>query len=262
MNVYIMVDAEGISGIYDKPQVLDTLPRYNEIRTLMTRDINVCVEACKDAGVGKVFVRDAHGGGNNVIWENLTSLADYYVIGDSGPIRWPGLEQCDAAILLGYHAMAGTKNAVLEHTMSSMSVQNYWINGEKAGEIALDAAIVGDQGKPVIMVSGDDKACAEAKAVLPWVVTAEVKKGLTAFGAMLLPPERAYTVIREKTKEAIANYPKAKPYILAKPVVLKVECTERTQLPNPKAKPYMKLIDGRIYEVSGDTMEEAWFRNM
>ena len=34
-----------------------------------------------------------------------------------------------AVILLGYHAMAGTPGGILEHTMSSASVQNYWING-------------------------------------------------------------------------------------------------------------------------------------
>ena len=43
-------------------------------------------------------------------------------------------------ILLGYHAMAGTPGAILEHSMSSKSIQNYWINGRLAGEVAIDAA--------------------------------------------------------------------------------------------------------------------------
>ena len=59
--------------------------------------------------------------------------------------------------------MAGTPGAILEHTMSSASVQNYWINGMKVGELAIDAGIVGDRGKPVIMVSGDDKVCLRPK---------------------------------------------------------------------------------------------------
>lgn len=40
----------------------------------------------------------------------------------------------------------------------------------------IDAAILAEKGKPVIMVSGDDKVCAEAKAIISGIVTAEVKK--------------------------------------------------------------------------------------
>ena len=98
--------------------------------------------------------------------------------------------------------------------MSSASVQNYWINGRIAGETAVDAGIVGDKGKPVIMVSGDDKVCAEAKALMPWCVTAEVKKGITWKGGMLLPAGKSYSLLREKTIEAVKNIPNAKPLII------------------------------------------------
>ena len=261
MNIYIMADAEGISGIFDREQVLPTGSRYNECRALMTRDINTCVDAAKEAGAERIYVRDAHGGGHNVIWELLSPKADYYISGTSSSFgtRIPGLEECDALILLGYHAMAGTPNAILEHTMSSTSVQNLWLNGVKAGEIAFDAAVAGDYGKPVIMVSGDDKACQEARALLPWVVTAEVKKALACCHAMLLPQEKAAAILREKTKEAIKNFPKAKPYILEKPVRLKIEAVERVQLPY-SGKPYIKIIDGRTFELEGSTTDEVFSR--
>lgn len=262
MNIYIMVDAEGISGIFDHEQVSASSPsgRYNEGRELMVKDINACVEACKEAGADKVYVRDCHGSGANIIWSKLSGLADYYIIGYTGQDRFPGLEECDGVILLGYHAMAGTSGAILEHTMSSASVQNYWVNGQIVGETAIDAGIVGDQGKPVIMVSGDDKVCCEAKALLPDVVTAEVKKGITWKGGMLLPPEKAYAIIKEKTKEAISKLHDLKPLVYEKPIQLRVELTERSLLPLQYSKPYMKIIDGRTYEVEGSTMEEALFR--
>lgn len=260
MNIYIMVDAEGISGIYDKEQVMTTGSRYQEGRELMVRDINACIEGCKEAGADKVYVRDCHGGGANVIWSKLSDLADYYIIGNTGQDRFPGLDDCDGVILLGYHAMAGTPGAILEHTMSSATVQNYWINGIKAGEVAVDAGIVGDRGKPVIMVSGDDKVCKEAQNLLPKVVTAEVKKGITWRGGMLLPPHRAYTLIKEKTKEAISLLGDQQPLVFTKPIKLRAELTERGMLPLPYSKPYMTIIDGRTYEVEGNTMEEALFR--
>jgi D-amino peptidase len=260
MNIYIMVDAEGISGIYDREQVMPTGSKYDECRMLMTEEINTCVEAAKEAGVEKIFVRDSHGGGNSVIWDKLSSKADYYISGKCSGNRFPGIEECDGVILLGYHAMAGTPCAILEHTMSSETVQNYWLNGQKAGEVAVDAAVAGDFGKPVIMVSGDDKVCLEAKTLLPWIVTAEVKKGLRCFYAMLLPKEKAKALLREKVKEAIKNLPNTKPYVLDKPVKLRIEKCERSQLPYAN-KPYIKIIDGRTYEVEGATMEEALYRS-
>lgn len=260
MNIYIMVDAEGISGVFDSQQVMASGSRYSEGRELMVQDINVCVEACKEAGVQKIYVRDCHGSGANVIWSKLSSLADYYIVGYTGGERFPGLDECDGVILLGYHSMAGTPGGILEHTMSSAAVQNYWVNGQKVGEIAIDAAIVGERGKPVIMVSGDDKACREAEAFLPGVVTAEVKKGITWKGGMLLPPQKAYALIKQKTKEAISKLPLLKPFTFERPVRLRVELVERGILPNQHSKPYMKIIDGRTYEVEDSTMEEALFR--
>ena len=260
MNIYMMVDAEGISGIYDREQVSPSGSRYNECRMLMTQEINTCVEAAKKAGADKIFVRDAHNGGYDIIWEKLSPLAAYYIAGHGPGSRMPGLEECDALMLIGYHAMAGTQNAILEHSMSSASIQNYWINGNKAGEIAIDAAIAGDSGKPVIFVSGDDKACKGEKTLLPWVTTAEVKKGLGCYYSMLLPQEKALALLREKITEAIKNFPNTKPYVLEKPVMFRVEQMERIQLPN-SCEPYLKIIDGRTYEVEGSSMEEALFRS-
>ena len=77
---------------------------------------------------------------------------------------------------------------------------------------------------------------------------------------MLLPAEKAYALLREKTIEAVKNIPNAKPLVHDKPITLRAEMVERFVMPNPCTKPYMKIIDGRTYEVTADTMEEALFR--
>ena len=258
MNVYLMVDLEGISGIFTREQVVPGDARYSEGRALMTREVNLAVQYLKEAGVEKVYVRDAHGGAMNLLWDKITADAEYVIMGRSGELRFPGIEDCDYVILLGYHAMAGTLNGILDHSMSSASIQNYWINGEKAGETAIDAGIVGDMGKPVIMVSGDDKVCAEAKALLPWVVTCEVKKALNVFGGMLLTPERSAAMLRKKIFEAVENAPNCKPLVYKKPIKFRVELIERMPLPNTIARPHVMIIDGRTYEVEGMTMDEAF----
>lgn len=262
MNVYVMVDAEGLSGVHLASQVMPDGCHYQEFRRLMTEEINACVEGLKAGGANRVIVRDAHASGNNVIWSLLTDLADGYVMGNSCDVRLPGFESCDALVLLGYHAMAGTERAVLEHTMSSRQWQNFWINGRKSGEIAIDAAVAGASGKPVILVSGDDKACAEAEDFLPGVVTAVVKQGMSVEGAIHLPRTQAHDLIRRKAAEAVEKAVSGgfHPYVVVSPVTLRLELVERGQIPDPVARPDICRIDGRTYEVTAETVEIAMSR--
>ncbi len=264
MNVLIMADLEGISGVYTKEQVLPSLPRFNEGRRFLTRDINVCAEALKAAGVDKVYARDCHGGSYALLWDEVGEAVDCVICGAVGDERFPLIEEYDAVILLGYHGMAGTPKALLEHTFSSISVQNYHLNGERVGEIAIDAAILGEHGKPVIMVSGDTNACLEAKRFLPWVATAEVKRSLHCMGAALLPPAKAKECMFSAVKEAVESFRsgKCELYKVSAPISLRVELTERNQLPYASQRPYMKMIDGRTFEVEAESVEQALFRAM
>ncbi len=260
MNIYIMADMEGISGIYSPGQVGPKgTAEYEKACKLMLNDINVCAKACKEAGADKVYVRDCHAAADNVDWQGVAEHIDYCILGNTGTNRFAFIEECDAVILLGYHAMAGTKDAILEHTFSSKGIQNYKINGELSGEIAIDAIIVGEYNKPVIMVSGDDKACGEAKVLLSHVTTCEVKKSLSVCGGLLLPPKQAYALIASKTKQAIENYKNANIYTVKKPVTFTVELTERSALPNVTGKENIKIIDGRTYEITANTMLEALY---
>lgn len=262
MNIYVMVDAEGISGVHLKEQVLSDGRLYGAFCQMMTDEINACVEGLKKGGANQVIVRDAHSSGNNVIWSALTDQADGYVMGSSPGVRMPGLKQCDAVVLLGYHAMAGTACAVLEHTMSSRAWQNFWINGEKSGEVALDAAIAGEQGKPVILVTGDDKVCAEAEKRLPGVLTAVVKQGLDLEGAIHLPRNKAYELIRTQSAKAVAAAKNGsiKPFVVSSPVTLRLELVERGTVPQKQARPHVHVIDGRTYEVTAERVETALYR--
>ena len=260
MNILITVDMEGISGVYHPEQTREGI-RYEEARRYMTWDINACVEGCKAAGANKIIVRDCHSRGSNVVWSELSPLIDRVAIGTGLPEkRMPHIEECDAVILLGYHAMAGTRGGVLEHTWSASGWQNLWINGKLSGEIALEACIAGEYGKPIIMVSGDDYACAEARALLPDVVTAEVKKGMSMSGASLLVKEKAHELIRTKAAEAVKKAGQMKPYKVEAPVKMRLELVERGVLPSKHVMPYMEIIDGRTFEVTANSVEEGLYR--
>ena len=219
MNVYIMVDLEGVGGLHDRQQNVLGRPLAKEGRDYLTADVNTCAEACKEAGVETVYVRDAHDNGSYIRWGELSPAVDYIVRGGAAyRVRYAGIEDCDAVILLGYHAMTDTEGAILAHTMDSGN--HYYVNGVEYGEIGIDAALAAEHGKPVIMVSGDDKACAEAKRFLPWVTTCEMKRALDFEKGVLLSPARARARLREKTIEAIGNIAAAKVFTAPSPVSL------------------------------------------
>jgi D-amino peptidase len=253
-SIFVMVDMEGISGICRTEQVSpDSGAVYQTGRRYMTWDVNACIDGCIRGGAGRVVVRDAHSTGFNFIWEELDPRAEY-IQGRSAEQRMPDIGEFQGLILLGYHAMAGTRNAILEHTMSSHAWQNFWLNGVKCGELAIDAAMAGDRGVPTIMASGDDKLCAEARHFIEGIYAAQVKEGLDCNGGRLLPKERAHEAIRDAAVKAVRNHREIKAYKTASPVTMRLELVSRGNVP---VRAGVKMIDGRTYEVTADTVEDA-----
>ena len=60
----------------------------------------------------------------------------------------------DAVVFIGYHAKAGTPNAILEHT-STGNVVDFSINGVSLPEGGYNALVAGMYGVPVVFVAGD-----------------------------------------------------------------------------------------------------------
>ena len=254
MKIFVMVDMEGISGICRSSQVMADDAEYQRGRRFMTWDANACVAGLLAGGATKVVVRDAHCSGFNFLWEELDNRAEW-IQGRSGGERMPEIASFDGLVLLGYHAMAGTPAAILEHTMSSNAWQNFWMNGVRCGELAIDAGIAGDHGVPTILASGDDKLCREARRFVPGIVTARVKKGLDCQGGRLLPAERAHALIGAAAAKAVPLCKRIKPYKVKHPVRMRLELVSRGSV--PAGRPGVKVIDGRTYEVTAPTVEKA-----
>ena len=252
MKIYIFADMEGISGVSSSMFVTADGPHYALGRKFLTADINACAAACFEAGADEVIARDGHGGGYSVLWEDLDPRIQL-VQGATPGKRFFGIEGSDGVILLGYHAMAGTRGALLEHSYNSKAIQNIWMNGRRVGEFEIDTAIAGDYDIPVIMTSGCDKLCAQAKDFLPSVITCEVKKSTAQQGAMMLSAQKAHALIREKTIEAIAAMKagKIKPVKLS-PVTLRREYMERME-------PMLNLCDDRTTDITAATAEDAFY---
>src|SRR6266487_3530425 len=159
---------EGISGIATGEQASATGGLYDEGRRLYTEDINAAVRGAKAAGATEIVVMDHHGAGkgynfNSLIAEELDPDCEF-VVQEEWTEYTGFLEQgVDAALLVGMHAMAGTPDGFMNHTVSGVDWQNLWFNGTRVGETGINAALCGTWGCPVLLVTGDRAAAREAK---------------------------------------------------------------------------------------------------
>ncbi|OGV58564.1 MAG: hypothetical protein A2283_00510 [Lentisphaerae bacterium RIFOXYA12_FULL_48_11] len=251
-KVYIFTDMEGCSGVTGSGQISGT--RAEEGKRLMAEDMNACIAGCYAAGATEVVVRDGHGGGTNVNVKLIDPRAKL-VRGSTPGVRFKDLDGAEALILLGYHAMALTPGGVLAHSYSSASIQGMWLNGREVGEIGVDAAIAAEHKIPVVMVSGDDKVAAEARAWIPGVITCETKKGTGPQSAVLVPVEEAHKLIKQKTEQALSRRKEIKLIEVKYPATLRWDYLPKGSLRthNPAFKP---VDNPRRVEKTGDSVEK------
>jgi len=164
MKIFIITDLEGVSGVYKFEQTRDRQSLcYREAVEYMMGDIAAVVRGLREAGAKEIIVLDGHGGGNNFI-PHLMAPGARYLTGASPCSKWGFNKSCDGLVMLGFHAMCGTEDGVLNHTQSSKSESRYWYNGVESGELAQEALYAGYFGVPPIMVTGDVVTCREAHA--------------------------------------------------------------------------------------------------
>lgn len=219
MKIYIVTDLEGISGVCVFQQTREPGPEHEQARHLLMGDVNAAVQGCLDGGADEVVVLDGHGGGFNFIPEEMHPEA-YFVTGIQRPKVLCGLDETfDAVLLVGYHAMLGTETGMLHHTQSSKNENRYWYNGRETGEVGQEAILVGHYDLPIVMVTGDQATCDEARAFLGEdIVTVPVKEGYSRQCGKLIAPKKAHSLIRAGAKEAIVRIHRVHPYQLTLPI--------------------------------------------
>ena len=176
MKAYIMTDLEGVAGVQRWAQTREPGPLKEQAMRLLTAEVNAAVDGVLDvAPDADIVVWDGHGNGGLDV-EQLHPAARLI---PRGPISPPYYldEGFDALYFVGQHAMAGTPDAPLSHTYSSRSIDYYKLNGVAMGEFGCRAALAGTLGIPTVFLSGDDKAVAEAQALIPALHGASVKQG-------------------------------------------------------------------------------------
>lgn len=222
-KIFISADLEGVAGVVTEQQLGPAGFEYARFREFMTREVIAAIEGAREAGAGEIVIADSHGNGQNLLLEMLP--ADVVVVRS-----WPrplmmmqGIDETfDGAIFIGYHSGTHNPEGVRAHTLSSARLADVRLNGIAVPEAGINAAIAGHFGVPVILVTGDDAAVAEAEALVGDVETAVVKWAYGFHSARTLTPAAAQARIRERARAAVRRIGELRPYRLETPVRLDV----------------------------------------
>jgi D-amino peptidase len=135
-----------------------------------------------------------------------------------------GVQEADAVFFLGYHCRTGDSDGVAKETMLGREIVEICLNGQPVGESAINAAVCGQFGVPVVFASGDDLYERELRQTLPTVEFGLTRYALDRWTARLLAPERARANIRNAAQRAVerAQRGECHPYRLDREVELSV----------------------------------------
>jgi len=226
-NAFISFDFEGMSGVSSWREIKKDSPSLHEIRKRATEEVNAAIRGIKRAreNIGEIIVCDSHAGGENLLIDQLEK--DIYLTRGTPRTFYmvEGInEDSDILFFIGYHAMVGTKNALMDHTYSSSSIYNIKVNGRYVGETEINAAVAGHYGVPLGLVSGDDQLIKEVKTFFgTHVETVITKYGVSRFAAKCRHPKDVHEEIERKALKVVKKAKQLKPFAFKSPISAEVE---------------------------------------
>jgi D-amino peptidase len=245
LKVFISVDMEGVSGVVTGDQTGAGGADYNRFRRLMTEEANAAIDGARDAGATEIVVNDSHGSMRNLLIEELRPQAELISNNIKAMGMMQGLDSTfDAVIFVGYHAKAGSPVGVLAHTGSG-TIADLRINGRSVGEAGMNTYVAGAHGVPVVMVTGDQEAVAQARELVPNIEGVQVKEAIATTAARSLHPNVARELIREAAARALKRLPEFKPVKPATPATFEVRFTQTVLADVAEQIPTVKRVDAR-----------------
>ncbi len=264
MRVHVISDMEGVGGIVKGQQVNAEAAMFEEGRKLYTGEINAAVRGAKAAGATEIVVMDCHGAGkewsfNSLVPELLDPACEFVVQQEWTEYTEFLEEGCDAALFVGMHARAGTPDGVLSHTVSGQAWRNLSFNGVDVGETGINAALCGTWSCPVLLVTGDDATCREARELLgPGLTTVAVKRGLGRFSARQIAPLRARELIEAAARDALRDLNAVPPYDPGSPCEIRVAFHTPDRLEEYRNRRGVEVVDAHTIVSRADNWWTAW----
>jgi D-amino peptidase len=266
MKLFIVADMEGISGVvyWPQPQSGGRDARDDERqRKAMADDVNAVVQGARRGGATEFYVQDFHGSSPprpNLLPDDLDPGIKLYSGRGHMSMMKPLLDSSfDALVIVGMHAYDGVADGVLSHNFTS-TYREITINGLRIGETGYFALLAGAQGVPVILLTGDEAACAEARELLGDVETVATKQGLGHGFALLYPQAEVREALVTGAERAVSRLDKFKPLTLDAPYRVEIVMgggREAWKADACSMFPFVERLDGRSIAYTSQGLTEA-----
>jgi D-amino peptidase len=253
---------EGVAGVVHEDQTNPIDPRcaseYARFRRLMTGEANAAIQGAADAGATRILVNDSHWTMRNLLTEELHEAAELVSGSPKARSMMEGIDGgYDAALCIGYHARAGTRAAILDHTYTDRLI-DVRLNGRSVGELGLNAALAGEFDVPVVLVSGDSALATEAHDLLgDEVATVIVKEAVGRHAARSLAPAVACRRIREAATKALKRKG-AKPFTVEAPITLEADFSRTVEADMAELVPGSIRTSGRTVAFTHHDYKEVF----
>ncbi len=193
MELVIVADLEGMSGITERAWCDPAHPEYARALQQYAEDVRAVSQAARAFGIARIRLLDWHG----------RTIPPDLVTSDIEPMLLPLDRQPRVAVLLGFHARDDAPRAFAPCTLlPGLSIE--W-DGRPAGELALASRWLGEQGIPLLLVSGDRALTAEAELWTDQTTAIAVKLARSPDRAECLPPDRARAALGEALQRVLAR---------------------------------------------------------
>ncbi|HOP82127.1 MAG TPA: M55 family metallopeptidase [Fervidobacterium sp.] len=250
-KVFISFDFEGLAGITSWNDVNKESSDYK--RQTMLVQLYAFLEGLRDCDV---LLVDSHASGDNIPWEITNDFPNVQLV--SGGIRkyymMYGIDDSfDFVVFFGYHAGVGSLEANMDHTYSSSSIHNIWINGMLMNEALINAAFAGLYNVPVTCIVGDDKVVQQTKLYIPNALYLSTKQSIARHSAVMKPMPTVVKELRDlSTKLSKISKEAFDVFRFEKPVEMIVEFSDTLRADLVSSVPLVERMDGRKVRIVHD----------
>jgi D-amino peptidase len=257
VRLFIAVDREGVCGVVSEADTDRVGPAADAAVAHMRADLDAVLDGCFAAGAEHVVVCDAHDDGRSL---QAADLRPGVTLMAGSPAPHSMMQGIGAglagALFVGYHARAGARAAVLEHTWN-YRVYSVHVGELELGEFGLGALLAGHFGVPALFISGDEATAAEATALVPPITATVVKRGVSRYAAELLPPDEARTRLRADAERAVREAGTRTPLEWSGDP-LRLTFTRVQYCDLAERCPGVQRLDGRTLLLRGDSYDELF----
>ncbi|MFX1285880.1 MAG: M55 family metallopeptidase [Promethearchaeota archaeon] len=261
LKAFISIDLEGLPFIVIPGHLSLKGTLYSEARKIATKVVLIVADELNRTGFDKVIIADSHGPMVNIKVDDLPEYVEI-VRGIPRPVSMvSGVEECDVALFLGYHAKFGTAKSTFDHTYSGRSIHRFVINGIPVSEFLLNSYAAGFYDVPVILVAGDAQLLEDdAEKFTPWVETVVFKKSLSRVSAKSPSMIKIEAELRESVNKAVINFKEnnVRPLKTEEPVKARIIFNASHFADVAELLPIIDRTDGLTVEYTANNIIDAY----